>query len=120
MSLSPLPIPDRETSTTCHHPAIDSKVGEQFRRSNYCALRDISCVTSNGVVCLIGLLPSHYLKQIAQEIASSVEGVSQVVNRIEVVRPNALTPRAPGQPANQSWNKSSIVSEIVFSEHTTD
>jgi len=84
MSLLALPSANRETSTTGHHPTIDHKVAERLRRSNYGALRDISCSTSDGEVCLMGFLPSYYLKQVAQEIASGVEGVRHVVNRIKV------------------------------------
>jgi osmotically-inducible protein OsmY len=84
MSLLALPNTNRETSTTGHHPTIDHKVAERLLRSNYRALRDISCSTSDGEVCLMGFLSSYYLKQVAQEIASGVEGVRHVVNRIKV------------------------------------
>jgi len=84
MSLLALPIPDSETTTAGQQPTIDHKIAERLRRSNYWALRDISCSTSNGEVCLMGMLPSYYLKQVAQEIALGVEGVRHVVNRIKV------------------------------------
>ena len=76
--------PDIETSTTGRHSTIAHKVGEQLRRSSYLALRDVSCSTSDGEVCLMGFLPSYYLEQVAQEIALGVEGVRHVVNRIKV------------------------------------
>jgi osmotically-inducible protein OsmY len=76
---------------------MSRKTEEQLRISGYMALRDVSCVASDGVVYLQGCLPSHYLKQVAQEIASRAEGVRQVVNRIEV---NARVGQArPGRRA---------------------
>ena len=79
-------------------PAIDHKAEERLRRSSYLALRDISCIASDGVVYLHGCLPSYYLKQVAQEIASGVEGVRHVVNRIEVVAPTSQA-----RPARETW-----------------
>ena len=43
------------------------------------------------MLSLHGRLPTYYLKQVAQAIAAEVEGVSSVVNRIDVV---ASTPGA--------------------------
>jgi osmotically-inducible protein OsmY len=73
---------------------------DRFRASGYLALRDISCIASDGVAYLHGCLPSYYLKQLAQEIAAAVEGVSLVVNKIEVKAP-ARTNGAV--PANDSF-----------------
>jgi len=87
MHLLALPSVDRETRTSTRLPAIDRKAEDQLRRSSYLSLRDISCIASDGVVYLHGCLPSNYLKQVAQEIASGVEGVRHVVNRIEVFAP---------------------------------
>jgi len=120
MSLLALPSASRETSTTGHHPTIDHKVAERLRRSNYWALRDISCSTRDGVVCLMGFLPSYYLKQVAQEIASGVEGVRHVVNRIQVFPPGAPRSRDPGQPGDLCLATTSFVRRIVLIEHTTD
>jgi osmotically-inducible protein OsmY len=55
-----------------------------LRDSRYGALRWISCECDDGVLLLRGHLPSFYLKQHAQEAVAGVEGVTQVVNEIEV------------------------------------
>jgi hypothetical protein len=120
MSLSALPIPDSETTTASQQPTIDHNIEAQLRRSNYRALRDISCLTSDGVVCLMGFLPSDYLKQVAQEIASGVEGVRHIVNRIQVFPPDAPRPRDPGQPGDSCLATTSFVGRIVLLEQTTD
>jgi osmotically-inducible protein OsmY len=70
---------------------IDQEVACRLRWSGYLALRDVSCGIRGGVLSLHGRLPTHYLKQVAQAIAVEVEGVSSVVNRIDVV---ASTPGA--------------------------
>ena len=46
---------------------------------------DVSCDYRNSVLYLYGRCNSFYEKQLAQEALRSVDGVSQVVNRIQVV-----------------------------------
>ncbi len=86
---------DPENSTSPHLPAIVREVQERLGRSSYRALRDVSCIASDGVLHLHGCLPSHYLKQVAQEVASGAVGVRHLVNRIVVSRPasSKLQPR---------------------------
>jgi osmotically-inducible protein OsmY len=55
-----------------------------LRDSSYQALRRVLCESDNGVLLLRGCLSSFYLKQIAQEAVARVNGVTQVVNDIEV------------------------------------
>jgi osmotically-inducible protein OsmY len=66
---------------------IGRQAEERIRQSSYLALRDITCDASGDVLHLRGCLPSHYLKQVAQEIAAGVEGAREVKNSIEVVPP---------------------------------
>lgn len=72
--------------------SIDQEVACRLRRSGYLALRDVSCDVRGGMLSLHGRLPTHYLKQVAQAIAVEVEGVTSVVNRIDVVasKPGAV------------------------------
>jgi osmotically-inducible protein OsmY len=60
---------------------------ERLGRSGYVALRQVSCFAGRNEIFLYGCLPSHYLKQVAQEIVLSVEGVRHVINRIIVLTP---------------------------------
>jgi osmotically-inducible protein OsmY len=87
MHLLALPGGDHQTSTRSCPTAVVRQAEERFRRSGYLALREVSCLAGDGVVTLQGRLPSHYLKQVAQEIASGLEGVHRVVNRIKVYGP---------------------------------
>ena len=70
--------------------AGSGKVAEAARQclrdSPYRALRDMSCECDRGVLSLRGHLTSFYYKQLAQEAVARVEGVSAVVNHIEVTR----------------------------------
>jgi hypothetical protein len=63
---------------------IECEVEDRLSRSGYLALRDVSCHDRGGVIVLRGRLPSQYLKQVAQTLASGVEGVNRVVNLIKV------------------------------------
>jgi hypothetical protein len=63
------------------------EIRQRLSGSGYLALRDVSVIARDGVITLAGRLQSQFLKQVAQEIASSAEGVREVVNRIEVDSP---------------------------------
>lgn len=57
---------------------------ECLRASPYIALRRVSCDCRHGVLSLRGHLFSFYMKQHAQESVARVNGVTRVVNEIEV------------------------------------
>jgi carbon storage regulator len=64
---------------------------ECLRNSPYHELRTILCGCEHGVLFLPGHLSCFYYKQHAQEAVARVEGVTQVVNEIEVGRPSTTT-----------------------------
>lgn len=55
-----------------------------FRSSPYLDLRHIDCRMEDGVLSMHGRVGSFYLKQIAQTVASKVEGVRRIENHLEV------------------------------------
>jgi osmotically-inducible protein OsmY len=55
-----------------------------LRSSGYRLLWNLECEVRDDSVTLTGVLPSFYLKQIAQTIAMSVDQVREVRNGIEV------------------------------------
>ena len=63
---------------------IAEAANECLRNSPYRPLRSVLCECDWGVLLLKGRLPSFYHKQLAQQAVASVEGVSQIVNEIEV------------------------------------
>ncbi len=65
-----------------------------LRRSPYPAVRRVSCEYCEGVLVLRGRLPSYYHKQVAQEAVARLEGVTGIVNEVEVViEPGSPLPR---------------------------
>lgn len=58
-----------------------------LEQSAYSLLRQVSVEYERGVLVLQGTLPNYYHKQLAQEAVRRVEGVTRVVNRIEVSHP---------------------------------
>jgi osmotically-inducible protein OsmY len=56
----------------------------RLHASSHRSLRGISCKSDQGVLVLEGRLRTFFHKQLAQEIVAKIEGVKQVVNRIEV------------------------------------
>ena len=52
--------------------------------SPYRAMRRVSCECKHGVLLLRGRLFSFHEKQVAQETVARIDGVTQVVNEVEV------------------------------------
>jgi hypothetical protein len=73
--------------------AAPEKIGElaeqRLCESPYFFLRKLRCDFNCGVLTLRGHVPQGQLKQIAEKIVSRVEGVEQIVNRVEIFDPVA-------------------------------
>ena len=65
-------------------PTIVAVAMERLRDSPYRALRRVSCECQHGVLFLRGRLFSFHEKQVAQETVAGIDGVTQVVNEVEV------------------------------------
>jgi hypothetical protein len=57
---------------------------EVLRSSAYPALRRLRCDVAGSVVRLHGVLPSYYLKQMAQATLQRLDGIRNVINLVEV------------------------------------
>ena len=64
--------------------SISLKANELLRERLPSATCDITCEYKEGMILLRGQLSSFYHKQLAQEAVRKLDGVQQVVNRIEV------------------------------------
>jgi osmotically-inducible protein OsmY len=53
--------------------------------SGYRPLAGLSCRVDRGVVELAGVVPTFYLKQLAQETVLRLDHVNQVKNRVQVI-----------------------------------
>ncbi len=66
----------------CH---VVGQAQEQLRAVPYISFRDLRCEYRHGLLILRGQVVSYYEKQLAQEAVARLQGVTQVVNELEVV-----------------------------------
>lgn len=74
-------------SGTAHIPesqAVASIAQRKLYASPYASLRRVTCHFHEGVLTLRGRVPTYHMKQVTQTIVALIEGVEQVVNRVEV------------------------------------
>jgi hypothetical protein len=63
-----------------------------LQSSGYSALAALQCEVTEAAIVVHGVLPSYYLKQMAQVVISRLDGVRAVTNLVEVRNPGqALT-----------------------------
>jgi osmotically-inducible protein OsmY len=74
-------VPEQPAPGECH---ITLLAVCRLRGSGYGALHSVGCAFDSGVLHLRGRVPSYYLKQVAQSLVVDLEGVRQVINRLEV------------------------------------
>jgi osmotically-inducible protein OsmY len=67
---------------------------DRLRANPHWPVRRVSCECDQGRLFLRGHLSCFFHKQLAQEAVADVDGVTQVINEIEVIRPN----RQPERP----------------------
>jgi osmotically-inducible protein OsmY len=65
--------------------AVEAKAEALLRQASYAELRHITCRLHDGVLTLRGRVPSYYLKQTAQVLLRSIDGVSKINNQLEVI-----------------------------------
>jgi hypothetical protein len=74
-----LPASERGVDRVLHEAAI-----EGLRRSGYRALSEVQCEVNGAMVALSGVVPSFFLKQIAQAIILRMGNVNGLINHLEV------------------------------------
>lgn len=85
---------DQETDLVSSDvPRVREAAQELLRSSPYYAVRTVCCEFQDGVLVLRGRLKTYFHKQIAQESVSRLDGVLEVVNFIDVVRPGLHSAR---------------------------
>lgn len=72
-----------------HHPTVEA-AERRLSQSPYIELRSVSCSVREGVLTLLGSVPSYYLKQMAQNVVDCLPGVQGIENCLEVVSPLGL------------------------------
>jgi osmotically-inducible protein OsmY len=67
----------------------------KLRESPYFFLRTLRCYCEDGVLTLRGRVPYRQLRQFAESIVSRVDGVREVINRVEIFDPVVEANGAP-------------------------
>ena len=75
-------VKDSESRT--NRSDVAERAETLLRRNGHLFHQTISCEYQDGVLTLRGVVPSYYLKQVAQEVVASLEDVVQIDNRMEV------------------------------------
>lgn len=75
---------------------IEEAAAARLRRTGYPQIREITCFHQSGRLTLYGVLPSYYLKQLAQTAVADIDGVKTVTNEIDVVAPGPTSGWRPG------------------------
>lgn len=57
---------------------------QRLDSSGYALLKLVQCEQKNGVIVIRGTVSSYFLKQIAQEQLRSIQGMTRIVNELEV------------------------------------
>lgn len=87
--------------------AVSQRVARELHRrlrtANHFA--GVICDCDGGTVVLRGQVASYYQKQMAQEIARRVEGVTWIINDIEVVGGSGRAARTSDCPPPIDWNR---------------
>ncbi len=78
---------DAETIEPEPRAGLEELAERCLRSNSHLALNNVSCEYRDGVLVLRGCLPSYYLKQVAQQAVSQLQGVGRIDNQIQVVNP---------------------------------
>ena len=63
---------------------IEREVYARLAVCPYLPIRQLDCECENGIVRLLGQVPTFYLKQVAQTLVRSVTGMQHLSNLVEV------------------------------------
>lgn len=82
-------------------PRILIKIAEAMERTKYQPLRRVDLRYDAGRVILLGIVPTYFLKQLAQVSAMSVSGVGQIDNQLRVADGESHQADAPLEEVEQ-------------------
>ena len=77
------------TATYDQRPLNDTHIArraqERLRSSSYVSVQRLTCDVHEGMLTLRGRLPSFHTKQVALNLVGDVDGVEEIIDRVEVV-----------------------------------
>ena len=74
----------QDQQDACDPTSLPAMAQSRWRQARYLELRRISCQFQDGVLTLRGRVPTYHLKQLAQTLVGSLEGVRSVCNELDV------------------------------------
>jgi osmotically-inducible protein OsmY len=80
-------LQDRTSSPTQQNTRVQAEALARLRLSGYLELRRLSCDFREGTLTLRGRVATFYLKQVAQELIRTLDGVVEINNGLEVTPP---------------------------------
>jgi osmotically-inducible protein OsmY len=83
--------PPISTEKSVSPAQVEAEAERRLRKSSSFVLRNVACQYREGVLVLLGQLPSYHHKQMAQELVQQIGGVRKIENQIEVVSPDSST-----------------------------
>ncbi len=81
-----MPATDSSSPKLLLHEATD-----RLGSSSHLFLRHVECRVEGEALYLEGKVPSFHLKQTAQSLLQSIDGVGRVINQLEVVNPYGVS-----------------------------
>ena len=66
-------------------PSVVSQAEQRLRHSSYPSHRQLRCTYGRGVLTLHGRVRSYYQRQLACVLVSGLDGVDELIDRMEVV-----------------------------------
>ena len=70
---------------------LEQSVLTKLEASSHLFLRHVTCRVDQGVLRLEGKVPSYYLKQTAQSLIQSIDGVDRIENELCVVNSHGVS-----------------------------
>lgn len=68
-----------------HDRALQKRAVTRLKESGYGPVARLECRVEHGVVELVGVVPSFYLKQVAQAVIQRLDRVQGIRNKVQVL-----------------------------------
>lgn len=65
----------------------NAKPATKLAKTGYPSLQNVHCETREDTLILSGVVPSYYMKQVAQTVVGKIDGIKHIENRLEVRSP---------------------------------
>jgi hypothetical protein len=77
-------VPPASPSRCLEDESLRTAALARLRSSGYAGLRRLRCEVRDAAIIVHGVVPSYYLKQVAQAVILRLDGIRSVTNLVEV------------------------------------